>query len=155
MNSSKCVSACLLAIVAPVSSAQAQTGSVIAIRAGHLFDSKSGKMLDNQIVLVKDDKIAAVGSADSVQIPSDAQVLDLSKSTVLPGLIDGHTHVFGFGLDGIKPGGPPFASPINDTREYRTLLALANAQKDLRAGFTTLRDLMSHAGGYSDVDIKK
>ena len=155
MNSSKCVSACLLALVATVSSAQAQTGSVIAIRAGHLFDSKSGKMLDNQIVLVKDDKIAAVGSADSVQIPSDAQVLDLSKSTVLPGLIDGHTHVFGFGLDGIKPGGPPFASPINDTREYRTLLALANAQKDLRAGFTTVRDLMSHGGGYADVDIKK
>jgi len=82
-------------------------------------------------------------------------VIDLSKSTVLPGLIDGHTHVFGFGLDGIKSGGPPFASPINDTREYRTLLALANAQKDLRAGFTTVRDLMSHGGGYADVDIKK
>ena len=73
---------------------------------------------------------------------------------MLPGLIDGHTHVFGFGLDGIKPGGPPFASPINDSREYRTMLALANAQKDMRAGFTTLRDLMSHGGGYADVDIK-
>ena len=82
-------------------------------------------------------------------------MIDLSKCTVLPGLIDGHTHVFGYGLDDIKPGGPPFASPINDTREYRTLLALANAQKDLRAGFTTLRDLMSHGGGYADVDIKK
>jgi imidazolonepropionase-like amidohydrolase len=55
----------------------------------------------------------------------------------------------------VQPGGPPFASPINDTREYRTLLALGNATKDLRAGFTTLRDLMSHGGGYADVDIKK
>src|ERR1700730_4605952 len=155
MKSSRCLAASLLALVATVSEAQAQTGSVIAIRAGHLFDSKSGKLLDNQIVLVKDDKIAAAGSADAVQIPADAQVIDLSKSTVLPGLIDAHNHVFGFGLDCIKPGGPPFTSPINDTREYRTLLALANAQKDLRAGFTTLRDLMSHGGGYADVDIKK
>jgi imidazolonepropionase-like amidohydrolase len=155
MNSPRFLAASLLALVATVSAAQAQTDKVLAIRAGHLFDSKSGKLLDNQIVLVKDDKITAVGPSDAVQIPADAQVIDLSKSTVLPGLIDGHTHVFGFGLDGIKSGGPPFASPINDTREYRTLLALANAEKDLRAGFTTLRDLMSHGGGYADVDIKK
>jgi predicted amidohydrolase YtcJ len=111
--------------------AQTQTSSVIAIRAGHLFDSKSGKLLNNQVVLVKEEKILAVGAADTVQIPPDAQIIDLSKNTVLPGLIDGHTHIFGSGLDGVQPGGPPFASPINDTREYRTLLALANAQKDL------------------------
>ena len=133
----------------------AQNLQPMAIRAGRLFDSKSGRILENQIVLVEGEKISAVGPADQVQIPAGAQVIDLSKATVLPGLIDGHTHVFGFGLDGIKPGGPPFASPINDTREYRTLLALANAQEDLRAGFTTLRDLMSHGGGYADVDIKR
>ena len=134
---------------------RAQAPPTIAIRAGRLFDSKSGKLAENQVIFVEGEKITAVGPAASVQIPAGAQVIDLSKATVLPGLIDGHTHVFGFGLDGIKPGGPPFASPINDTREYRTLLALANAQKDLRAGFTTLRDLMSHGGGYADVDIKK
>jgi imidazolonepropionase-like amidohydrolase len=149
--------ALMLAIVpllcAEVSRAQAP--QVIAIRAGKLFDSKSGKITENQVILVEGEKITAVGSAGSIAIPAGAQVIDLSKETVLPGLIDGHTHVFGFGLDGIKPGGPPLASPINDTREYRTLLALANAQKDLRAGFTTLRDLMSHGGGYADVDIKK
>ena len=133
----------------------AQTAQVTAIRAGRLFDSKSGKVAENQVILVEEEKITAVGPADRVQIPAGAQVIDLSKGTVLPGLIDGHTHVFGYGLDDIKPGGPPFASPINDTREYRTLLALANAQKDLRAGFTSLRDLMSHGGGYADVDIKK
>jgi imidazolonepropionase-like amidohydrolase len=135
--------------------AHAQAPQLTAIRAGRLFDSKSGKVAEGQVILVEEDKIIAVGPADRLQIPPDAQVIDLSKATVLPGLIDGHTHVFGFGLDGIKPGGPPFASPINDTREYRTLLALANAQKDLRAGFTTLRDLMSHGGGYADVDIKR
>lgn len=142
-----------LAAVAPPMCAQDL--QPVAIRAGRLFDSKSSRILENQIVLVEGEKISAVGPADQVQIPAGAQVIDLSKATVLPGLIDGHTHVFGFGLDGIKPGGPPFASPINDTREYRTLLALANAQKDLRAGFTTLRDLMSHGGGYADVDIKR
>jgi len=152
---SRWIGASFLVLVASTCAVRAQTTPVIAIRAGHLFDSKSGKLLTNQVILVRDEKIAAVGSPDTVQIPSDAQVIDLSKSTVLPGLIDGHTHVFGFGLDGVKPGGPPFASAINDTREYRTLLALANAQKDLHAGFTTLRDLMSHGGGYSDVDIKK
>jgi len=135
-------------------SANAQN-TTVAIRAGHLFDSKSGKMLENQIILIEGEKIKSVGSADSLAVPQGAQEIDLSKATVLPGLIDGHTHVFGFGLDGIKPGGAPFASPINDTREYRTMLALANAQKDLRAGFTALRDLMSHGGGYADVDIKK
>jgi len=145
---------CVLACFAAATS-NAQTPQITAIRAGRLFDSKSGKITENQVVLIEDDKISAVGPADRVQIPTGAQVIDLSKAIVLPGLIDGHTHVFGFGLDGVKPGGPPFASPINDTREYRTLLALANAQKDLRAGFTTLRDLMSHGGGYADVDIKR
>jgi imidazolonepropionase-like amidohydrolase len=152
---SRCIAVGFLALGAATCGKAQTPAPVIAIRAGHLFNSKSGKLLSDQVILVKEEKIVAVGAPETVPIPPDAQVIDLSKCTVLPGLIDGHTHVFGFGLDGIKSGGPPYASPINDTREYRTLLALANAQKDLRAGFTTLRDLMSHGGGYADVDIKK
>lgn len=136
-------------------SLHAQNSQILAVRAGRLFDSKTGRIAENQIILVDGEKISAVGPASQMQVPEGAQVIDLGKATVLPGLIDGHTHVFGFGLDGIKPGGPPFADVVKDTREYRTLLALSNAQKDLRAGFTTLRDLMSHGGGYADVDIKR
>ena len=145
----------VIALMAASAPLHAQSNKIIAIRAGRLFDSKAGKNLENQVIVIEGEKISEVGAASQLQIPAGAQVIDLSKATVLPGLIDGHTHVFGFGLDGIKAGGPPFASPINDTREYRTLLALANAQKDLNAGFTTLRDLMSHGGGYADVDIKR
>jgi imidazolonepropionase-like amidohydrolase len=155
LNFWKSTLAIFVFVFAGVTALQAQAPKVIAIRAGRVFDSHSGKVSENQIILIEGEKITEAGPAAAIKIPPEAQIIDLSKATVLPGLIDGHTHVFGFGLDGIKPGGPPFANAINDTREYRTLLALANAQKDLKAGFTTLRDLMSHGGGYADVDIKK
>src|SRR3979411_1670145 len=69
---------------------RAQTSQVIAIRAGRLFDSKSGKVAENQVILIEDEKITSVGPADRVQVPAGAQVIDLGKGTVLPGLIDGH-----------------------------------------------------------------
>src|ERR1700736_3549783 len=83
-----------LAISGTVTPLWAQAPRVVAVRAGHLFDSKSGQMLTNQIVLINGEKITEVGAADRVQIPSGAQVIDLSQATVLPGLIDAHTHVF-------------------------------------------------------------
>ena len=64
---------------------------VVAIRAGHLFDSRSGNLLDNQVVLVRGERIAEVGSA--LQIPAGATVIDLGTATVLPGMIDAHVHV--------------------------------------------------------------
>jgi imidazolonepropionase-like amidohydrolase len=90
----------------------AQVPQVIAIRVGRLFDGKSGKVSENQVILVAEEKITAVGPADRVQIPPGAQVIDLSKTTVLPGLIDGHTHVFGYELDDIKPGGRHSQAPL-------------------------------------------
>ena len=64
---------------------------VVAIRAGHLFDSRSGNLLDNQVVLVRGERIAEVGS--KLQIPAGATVIDLGTATVLPGMIDAHVHV--------------------------------------------------------------
>jgi imidazolonepropionase-like amidohydrolase len=108
---------------------------VIAIRAGKLFDAKSGNLLNNQIVLIRGDRVAEVGG--SVQIPREARVIDLSSATVMPGMIDAHVHV--------NTGG--------ETPAQRSLIALANAQIDLAAGFTTVLDMDSR-GGFNTVDIR-
>jgi imidazolonepropionase-like amidohydrolase len=67
---------------------------VIAIRAGRLFDSKTGQMLTKQVVILSGERITEVGPQAQVKIPAGAQVIDLSQATVLPGLIDAHTHMF-------------------------------------------------------------
>src|SRR5439155_20367439 len=73
-----------------------------------------------------------------------------------PGLVDGHTHIFDNGHAGLKEErAPPDTDLVKDSPEYRTLAAVVNAQRDMRAGFTTLRDLMNHGNGYADVDVKK
>jgi len=114
---------------------------VIAVRAGRLFDSKTGQMLARQVVLLQGERITDVGPEARVKIPAGAQVIDLSQATVLPGLIDAHTHMF----NTPKPG---------MSRETSTLIAISNLQSDLRAGFTAARDMSSHGNGYADVDIR-
>src|SRR5207237_1943827 len=119
----------------------APPAAVIAVRAGRLFDSKTGQMLTRQVVLLQGERITDVGSEAQIKIPAGAQVIDLSQATVLPGLIDAHTHMF----NTPKPG---------MSRETSTLIAVHNLQSDLRAGFTTARDMSSHGNGYADVDIR-
>ena len=72
----------------------APSGAYRAVRAGNLLDVRSGRMLRDQVVLIRGDRIADVGPAADVRIPEGAQVLDLTRATVLPGLIDAHTHLF-------------------------------------------------------------
>src|ERR1700686_696546 len=119
----------------------------VAIRAGRLFDTKSAKLVNNQVVLIHGDRITEVGPAERVKVPAGAEVVDLSQATVLPGLIDAHTHVFGNGPDLEEQF-------LRDSYQYRTLTAFANAQKDLMVGFTTLRDLKTLGAMYSDVDLR-
>src|SRR5258706_700798 len=110
---------------------------VVAVRAGRLFDSRSGAMLTNQIVLIKGDRITDVGPA--VAIPPEARVIDLSTATVLPGMIDAHVHLF----------------PADNLSEStRTIVGVANAQTDLNAGFTTILDMDSR-GGVGKRDVPK
>ena len=113
----------------------------IAIRAGRLFDSKSGQTLTNQVIVITGERIVDVGAASSVKIPAGAEVIDLSRSTVLPGLIDAHTHMFN-------------ARNAKMTTESSMLIAVQNVQFDLRAGFTSARDMSSHGNGYGDVAIR-
>ena len=112
-----------------------------AVRAGHLFDSKTGTLLANQVVVIEGDRILGVGPAGKVKIPAGAVVTDLSRQTVLPGLVDMHTHMFNAAKEGISP-------------ETETLLAVKNTQADLHAGFTTVRDMSTHGNFYRDVDIR-
>jgi imidazolonepropionase-like amidohydrolase len=113
----------------------------LAVRAGRLFDSNAGRLLSDQVVLIEGERITDVGPAAAVKIPSGVRVIDLSRATVLPGLVDAHTHMF----NAPKPG---------MTREQSTLIAVQHTQADLRAGFTTIRDMSSHGNGYADVDIR-
>jgi imidazolonepropionase-like amidohydrolase len=98
-------------------------------------------MLTNQVVLLQGERITEVGSEAQVKIPAGALVIDLSQQTVLPGLIDAHTHMF----NNPKPG---------MSRETSTLIAIHNLQADLRAGFTGARDMSSHGNGYADVEMR-
>ena len=108
------------------------------------------------MIVIQDDRIAEVGPSASVKIPAGAEVIDLGTGTVLPGLIEGHNHMFkvgdhpGAGSDDAVPlviqPGTAFSTA------YSTLLASVNARKDLESGFTTVRDLSS--GSTADVDLR-
>jgi imidazolonepropionase-like amidohydrolase len=132
----------IAAIFATAAVLAAQSPQTTAVRAGHMFDPKSGQLLSNQVILIQGDRITSVGAAASVAIPAGAKIIDLSQATVLPGLIDGHVHL---------ANGTDAAGGL----QYQVLVALNSATQSLKAGFTTQVAMGSNAGGYADVELKK
>jgi imidazolonepropionase-like amidohydrolase len=122
----------------------------IAIRAGRLIDGKSDKPIENAVIVVEGDKILSVTPGGA--IPQGAEVIDLSKSTVLPGFVDAHTHVL---LNGDVTEADYDKQLLKYSIPYRAILAERNAQIALGHGFTTLRDLETEGAMYADVDVKK
>jgi imidazolonepropionase-like amidohydrolase len=110
---------------------------VTYIRAGRLFDGTGDKTRENMIIVVQDDRIQNVGSAGSVAIPAGATVIDLSKATVLPGLIDCHVHL------GARADRYNEIYRFKDTPFSSAFAAVVNARKTLEAGFTSVRDVGS------------
>lgn len=117
----------------------APPAQVVAIRVGRLFDARSGRLLTGQVILVRGARIAEVGA--NVRVPREARVIDLSAATVLPGMIDAHVHLNTGGTAGGR------------TPAERAYIALASAQTDLLAGFTTVADMDSR-GGFNTVDLR-
>ncbi|HEY2809680.1 MAG TPA: amidohydrolase family protein [Steroidobacteraceae bacterium] len=110
--------------------------STTLIRAGHLIDTDSGRVLDVQTILIRDGVIVEVGA--SISAPADTHVVDLSAYTVLPGLIDAHTHLT------IDARNQDPLDELQHTAAERALRSVPNARAVLMAGFTTVRDLGSY-----------
>jgi imidazolonepropionase-like amidohydrolase len=122
----------------------------IALRCGRLIDGVRGAPLENVVILVEGERIKAVGP--SLPIPDGARVVDLGSSTVLPGLIDAHTHVL---LQGDITAEDYDSQLLKDSIPYRTIRATVAARTALSNGFTSIRDLETEGAMYADVDLKK
>jgi imidazolonepropionase-like amidohydrolase len=114
--------------------AASSIAQVAAIKAGRLIDPEAGAVLTDQVILIRDNKIEAVGKG--LAIPAGAKVVDLSQMTVLPGLIDCHTHL----ADGPTDDGDPF-SQLKKTAAQVAFESVPNALRMLESGFTTVRDV--------------
>jgi imidazolonepropionase-like amidohydrolase len=121
------------------------------LKADRVFDARSEQAHAGWVVLVQGDKIAAVGPASDVHAPAGTQTIDLPGTTLLPGLIDAHSHIF------LHPYNETLWNDqvLKETQSYRTIEAVKHARDTLMAGFTALRDLGTEGAGYADVDVQR
>jgi imidazolonepropionase-like amidohydrolase len=141
-----------LVVTAQQTASPAGAGSTV-IRAGTLIDGKSNSPRHDQVIVIRGNRIESVSNASSSKMPADAKVIDLSRATVLPGLIDSHTHIFLQGEDPAQGGYD--ANILKQPLSFRAARATVSARRALEQGFTTLRDVETEGAGYGDVGIKQ
>jgi len=148
------VAAALLLVLSPQTRAQNQPTEKskqplvqVAIRAARLLDVKSGALINNAVVLIEGERISAVGP--SLPIPAEAKIIDLGDMTLLPGLIDCHTHLLA-SIAGDDYG----AMLLTKSQAYRALEGASNARRTLLAGYTAVRDVENEGAGYADVALR-
>src|SRR2546425_6656746 len=130
-----------------------QKEELTVIRAGTLIDGKGGPPRANQVIVVRGYRVERVQDAAAGEIPAEAKVIDLAKATVLPGLIDAHTHIFLQGEDPAQGGYD--VQLLKYGLAFRAARAAVAARRALEQGFTTIRDVETEGAGYGDVGIKQ
>ncbi|HTI05606.1 MAG TPA: amidohydrolase family protein [Gemmatimonadales bacterium] len=129
----------------------AAPGHPVLLRPDRVFDATNETTHAAWVVLVQGDSIAAVGPAASVHAPADAESIDLPGTTLLPGLIDAHSHVFLHPYNETLWNDQVLKEPLG----YRFAEAVVHARNTLMQGFTTLRDLGTEGAGFEDVSLKR
>ncbi len=135
----------LLGVTPTAAFAQAAAPARTLVRAGHLLDVRTGKILDAQTIVVAGERIVSIAPTASTPATAGDAVIDLGMLTVLPGLIDVHTHLTG------NPDFDPFKE-VTDTDAKDAITGVVNARTTLLAGFTTVRNV--GASGFVDVDLR-
>ena len=122
--------------------------TAVALRAARLLDVRTGAFIKDAVVLIKGQRIEAVGAG--LEVPSGTTVVDLGSVTLMPGLIDCHTHL----MARQEPDEPYYQMLATKSQAYRALEGAASARETLQAGFTTVRDVENEGSGYADVALR-
>src|SRR5262245_5273305 len=134
----------MVCLLSPTTSHSRQTlGKIVAVKAAHALDARAGAMIDNAVIIIEGDRVRTIGA--NAAIPAEVEVVDLGSKTVLPGLIDCHTHLT------FEPSQMGYSS-LGVSVPRSALTGAKNARLTLEAGFTTVRNV--GASGYADVALR-